>query len=135
MSGDCSGVEGGPVAQYSLSWQLFNETTSGFIQANVYSAPEGKQSGSDVMGSIPDTSINWVDGNGTSYNVNGFAKLGASPSRELLVTVAKGLDPTLDVSKLQEGVEGSERQLRERLGGRGAARTGRQAAVALSLAA
>ena len=87
-------------ASYALFWTL--EKGADIIDVSVYAAPDAPKPGS-FSGWISDSSISWMTADGKSFNVSGYSK-GVSPvvSRDDLIAVAKSLDPSLDISKLEE---------------------------------
>jgi hypothetical protein len=94
----------GFVASYSLSWTLQRGTET--IDVHVHAAPDSPKS-MPPSGWIGDYGLGWVSADATSYSVNGYSK-GATPTvpRDDLIAVALSLDPTLDVSKLDEQTGG-----------------------------
>ena len=87
-------------ASYALFWTL--EKGADVIDISVYAAPDSPKPGA-FSGWISESNISWMTADGTSFNVSGYSK-GVSPaiSRDDLVAVAKSLDPSLDISKLEE---------------------------------
>ena len=56
-------------------------------------------------GSISGYGLNWTDGKGTQYSVHGFTSRKQTLGKDVLIAIAKSIDPTLDVSKLDEQPE------------------------------
>jgi hypothetical protein len=104
VDGACSNPPEGFEPAYHLYWTLKGEDgTTVDVYVNRYEgAPPA-----EAMGWISDFGLNWTDAKGTNYSVNG-STIGVSPvpQRDVLVSIAESLDPTLDVSKLQEQEEG-----------------------------
>lgn len=90
---------------YNLSWTLEGGADS--INVNVNRAGIADKG----QGFISNSQIIWVGTDGTMYSVSGASR-GISPnvSKDVLVAVAKSLDPGLDIAKLPtapDGVSGS----------------------------
>ncbi len=90
----------GFTASYTLFWTL--ERGADVIDVSVYPSP-GSTAGGQFSGWIGDNTISWTRPDGTSFNVSGYSK-GINPvvPRDDLVAVAKSLDPTLDIEKLEK---------------------------------
>jgi len=91
-------------ASYMLTWTL--EKGADVIVVSIYAAPDAPKPGA-FSGWISDSNISWLTADGTSFNVSGYST-GVSPavSRDDLIAVAKSLDPSLDISKLEEQPSG-----------------------------
>jgi hypothetical protein len=87
--------------QYNLYWSLQDDDGNG-IEANVYRY--GADVPERVPGHIYDGGITWMDARGNQYSVYGYSRDGSNTiDRDTLIEVAQSMDPTLDVSTLEEG--------------------------------
>ncbi len=71
------------------------------IEANISRSTPNEPS--PAQGNIGEGYINWYDGKGTWYSVNGGSRSGKDrPAQDDLIAVAKSMDPSLDISTLTE---------------------------------
>ena len=107
VSASCTNPPPGTAPTYNLHWSLTGP--DGNIDANEARFPFPKggkgvpQGSPQPTGSISDFGINWTDARGTNYSV--FASgpgTSPTPQRGRLIAIAKSMDPTLDVTKLQQ---------------------------------
>jgi hypothetical protein len=87
--------------QYNLYWTM-EGPDGATIEASAFRHPQSESG----PGYIHENGLNWSDASGTQFSVYGYSKSGgrsAAVDRETLIAVAQSMDPTLDVSKLQEG--------------------------------
>lgn len=101
-SGDCAGAQ--PAGQVSLNWTLEDGgATTIEASANRYLG-EKRPAEPGGTGSIGPNFINWAGADGTYYSVSGYSKgISGEIARDILIAVARSLDPTLDPSTLTEG--------------------------------
>ena len=83
---------------FNLSWSLTNGGDTIDVSVSRYSGSQGTGEGW-----ISDYGLNWSGSNGDYFAVNGWSN-GISPvvSQDILIAVAKSLDPNLDVNKLNK---------------------------------
>ena len=88
------------------------------IEANLFKSSDGSgntKNGDMKGGNIGPNFINWSDGNGVSYSVNGYSREGKDgPSQEELIAVAKSMDPTLDPGALTDSGGGAAPPIKPR---------------------
>lgn len=113
MGSDCKNPDPTFVGSIDLSWTFSNGADTIEARAN---RPGGGPKMAEAVGggSIGPNMLNWVDAKGTFFSVYGYSKDASSNvSQDALIAVAKSMDPTLDVTKLQEqpsgGTSGSGR--------------------------
>ncbi|MEO8540319.1 MAG: hypothetical protein ABI577_11305 [bacterium] len=87
-------------SSYNLNWAF--EKGADMIEASTNRYDSQNQG--DGSGYQSGNSLNWTDAKGTSYYVNAYST-GISPTvaKDDLITVAKSMDPSFDITKLQEG--------------------------------
>jgi len=96
---DCATPDSDAREEYSGQWTF--ESADGYIEASVSKYPEAT---STRGGGISDFGLKWADGKGGFYYVQGQSR-GISPAvdRDVLIAVAKSMDPELDVDALEDG--------------------------------
>jgi hypothetical protein len=101
IAADCPKPEWYPLINYSLSWTLTGEDGT-VIDVYVNRTDGGSvEKKPEAGGYISDYGVSWVDAEGTSYAVHGSTiGISAKPPMDVLVAVAKSLDPALDVDSL-----------------------------------
>ena len=92
-------VEGYP--NYNLNWTVENGDNTYEVNANHYPAAEGGFGG-EKSGYISDWGMSWGT-EGAYYSIWADSRgVTGTPDREAMVAIAQSLDPSLDVSTLQE---------------------------------
>ncbi|MBK6319989.1 MAG: hypothetical protein IPF51_14695 [Dehalococcoidia bacterium] len=88
---------------YSLNWTFLGGATVIQASANRY----GTSGSSEGAGYQSSNYLSWTSRGGTQFSVNAYSK-GISPDvdKDDLVAVAKSMDPTFDLSKLDEQPDG-----------------------------
>ncbi len=96
-TGSCAtGGEG-----YSLMWMFFSQGAGGVIEAGM---SKGSPEAAMGRGTILDNSLVWDDSNGVTYHVSGFK---GDVARDLLLGVAKSMDPDFSEGRLKANPAGS----------------------------
>jgi hypothetical protein len=93
---------------YNLNWNFENGADTLNAGANRY----GSNQTGDGSGYQSENDLNWTSANGTHFYVNGYSR-GINPaiSKDVLVSVAKSMDPSFDLSKLKEGPDSIDKPL------------------------
>lgn len=90
-------VEGYP--NYNLNWTVENGDNTYEVNANHYPVQDGEY---EVYGYISDWGMSWGD-EGSHYNISAVSRgVSGTPDRDAMIAIAQSLDPSLDVSTLQE---------------------------------
>lgn len=89
---------------YSLNWTLKGEDGTVIdVYVNRTDGAGEKFVKQEAGGYISDFGLGWVDAGGTIYQVQGSTiGISAKPPMDVLIAVAKSLDPALDVDSLQQ---------------------------------
>ncbi|MFN0093908.1 MAG: hypothetical protein ACKVVT_03910 [Dehalococcoidia bacterium] len=99
---DCVAIPEAPGNSYSLYWEMTDGKGGNIINASL-NRQDGGVERPQPGGTISDQFINWADARGAYYSVSGYgADGGSGPGQDVLIAVAKSLDPTLDVSTLEK---------------------------------
>ncbi|MBA4180596.1 MAG: hypothetical protein C0506_08420 [Anaerolinea sp.] len=100
LNGNCGGISPDFATGVNAGWNLEDKAGTS-IQANVNQRKGGSQ---PAGGSIGENHLSWVDSKGNEYFVQGASRgVSGVVAKELLLEVARSMDPTLDESKLQIG--------------------------------
>lgn len=92
-------VEGYP--HYNLNWTVDNGDNTYDVNANHYPMPEGGVGGEE-HGYISDWGMSWGT-EGSYYSISAVSRgVTGVADREAMIAIAQSLDPSLDVSTLQE---------------------------------
>lgn len=85
---------------YNLNWTFEGGADTINAGANRF----GSSQTGDGSGYQSENNFNWTSANGTNFFVNAYSRgISSKVSRDALVAVAKSIDPSFDLSKLQEG--------------------------------
>ena len=103
VNGNCkpSDLPAGAGNSYGGNWSMSTAAGDAFIGVGINRQTNSPKDPTTGTGYISDYGLGWSDGNGTYFSVNGKAVDG-KVTRDMLIAVAKSIDPSLDVTKLQE---------------------------------
>lgn len=104
VSGECEGADAAP-SEYRLNWSFVGQDGTN-IQANTLWQEAVEHP--DPQGWIYEFGLNWSDARGVNYGVSASTVgVSGTPDRNVLIAIAKSMDPTLDPSKLSEEKSGA----------------------------
>jgi hypothetical protein len=86
---------------FSLNWMMVNESKGGYIEAGIM---HGALDPSMGIGPISNTSLVWKDDAGNTYHVSA---LKADVSRDMLLGVARSMDPKFSEDRLEKNPSGN----------------------------
>ena len=103
LSANCKNLPEGIGNSVNANWHYTASTQDTFLDVSInHFAGASDKFG---IGSISGYGLNWMDSKGTHYSVNGFTGRKQTLGQDVLIAIAKSIDPTLDVSKLDEQPE------------------------------